>query len=61
MKLNPELPRQNLHSRRKKAFFNKNLDLNLRKRLINVIFTTKYYMVLKLGHRKINQKYQESF
>jgi len=61
MKLNPGLPRQNLHSRRKKALFIKKLDLNLRKRLISVLFGTKYYMVLELGHRKVDQKYQESF
>ena len=62
MKLNPGLPWQKLRSTKRKLFFTRTLDLNLRKKLVKCyIWSTAFYGAEIWTLRAADQKYLESF
>jgi hypothetical protein len=62
LKLNPVLPWQKLHSKRRRLFFTNTLDLHLRKKLVKCyIWNMALYGAEIWTFRAVDQKYLESF
>ena len=62
VKWNPGLPRQKLHIQQEEDFFNRKLDLNLRKKLVKCyIWSMALYGAETWAFQAADQKYLESF